>query len=111
MMNKIIGLAVLLLCMSGCVRDNDAIYYPVGDVDIERGGPALEVGEGDVLVVRSYNEEDYVLDTIAQYPNDPTLGKLTLSFIDPVTLLSSACFSEAFSFALFISMIFLPSIA
>lgn len=45
-MNKIIGLAVLLLCMSGCVRDNDAIYYPVGDVDIERGGPALEVGEG-----------------------------------------------------------------
>ena len=44
---------------------------------IERGGPALEVGEGDVLVVRSYNEEDYVLDTIAQYPNDPTLGKLT----------------------------------
>ena len=77
MMNKIIGLAVLLLCMSGCVRDNDAIYYPVGDVDIERGGPALEVGEGDVLVVRSYNEEDYVLDTIAQYPNDPTLGKLT----------------------------------
>ena len=54
MMNKIIGLAVLLLCMSGCVRDNDAIYYPVGDVDIERGGPALEVGEGDVLVVRSY---------------------------------------------------------
>ena len=37
MMNKIIGLAVLLLCMSGCVRDNDAIYYPVGDVDIERG--------------------------------------------------------------------------
>ena len=62
MMNKIIGLAVLLLCMSGCVRDNDAIYYPVGDVDIERGGPALEVGEGDVLVVRSYNEEDYVLE-------------------------------------------------
>ena len=53
------------------------LYYPVGDVDIERGGPALEVGEGDVLVVRSYNEEDYVLDTIAQYPNDPTLGKLT----------------------------------
>uniref|UniRef100_UPI00019643BF uncharacterized bacterial lipoprotein n=1 Tax=Bacteroides thetaiotaomicron (strain ATCC 29148 / DSM 2079 / JCM 5827 / CCUG 10774 / NCTC 10582 / VPI-5482 / E50) TaxID=226186 RepID=UPI00019643BF len=57
--------------------DNDAIYYPVGDVDIERGGPALEVGEEDVLVARSFNEEDYVLDTIAQYPNDPTLGKLT----------------------------------
>lgn len=76
-MNKIIGIAALLLCLTGCVRDNDAIYYPVGDVDIERGGPALEVGEGDVLVVRSFNEEDYVLDTIAQYPNDPTLGKLT----------------------------------
>ena len=76
-MNKIIGIAALLLCLTGCVRDNDAIYYPVGDVDIERGGPALEVGEGDVLVARSFNEEDYVLDTIAQYPNDPTLGKLT----------------------------------
>ena len=59
-MNKIIGIAALLLCLTGCVRDNDAIYYPVGDVDIERGGPALEVGEGDVLVARSFNEEDYV---------------------------------------------------
>ena len=76
-MNKIVGMAALLLCLTGCVRDNDAIYYPVGDVDIERGGPALEVGEEDVLVARSFNEEDYVLDTIAQYPNDPTLGKLT----------------------------------
>lgn len=73
-MIKIIGIAALLLCLTGCVRDNDAIYYPVGDVDIERGGLALEVGEGDVLVARSFNEEDYVLDTIAQYPNDPTLG-------------------------------------
>lgn len=45
-MNKIVGMAALLLCLTGCVRDNDAIYYPVGDVDIERGGPALEVGEG-----------------------------------------------------------------
>ena len=36
-MNKIIGLAVLLFCLSGCVRDNDAIYYPVGNVDVERG--------------------------------------------------------------------------
>ena len=44
-MIKIIGIAALLLCLTGCVRDNDAIYYPVGDVDIERGGLALEVGE------------------------------------------------------------------
>lgn len=75
-MNKIIGLAVLLFCLSGCVRDNDAIYYPVGNVDVERGGPALEAGKGD-LITRSYNTEDYVLDTLAQYPGDPTLGKLT----------------------------------
>ena len=33
-MNKIVGMAALLLCLTGCVRDNDAIYYPVGDVDI-----------------------------------------------------------------------------
>ena len=44
MMNKIIGAAVLLLCFCSCVKDNDAIYYPVGNVDIEKGGPALEVG-------------------------------------------------------------------
>ena len=75
-MNKIIGLAVLLFCLSGCVRDNDDIYYPVGNVDVERGGPALEAGKGD-LITRSYNTEDYVLDTLAQYPGDPTLGKLT----------------------------------
>lgn len=75
-MNKIIKLAVLLFCFSGCVRDNDAIYYPVGNVDVERGGPALEAGKGD-LIARSYNTEDYVLDTLAQYPGDPTLGKLT----------------------------------
>ena len=75
-MNKIIGLAVLLFCLSGCVRGNDAIYYPVGNVDVERGGPALEAGKGD-LIARSYNTEDYVLDTLAQYPGDPTLGKLT----------------------------------
>ena len=43
MMNKIIGAAVLLLCFCSCVKDNDAIYYPVGNVDIEKGGPALEV--------------------------------------------------------------------
>ena len=43
-MNKIIGIAALLLCLTGCVRDNDAIYYPVGDVDIERGGPVLVTG-------------------------------------------------------------------
>ena len=33
MMNKIIGAAVLLLCFCSCVKDNDAIYYPVGNVD------------------------------------------------------------------------------
>ena len=43
MMNKIIGAAVLLLCFCSCVKDNDAIYYPVGNVDIEKGGPALIV--------------------------------------------------------------------
>lgn len=77
MMNKILILAGLLFCFCSCVKDNDAIYYPVGDVDIERGGPALEVADGVTPLVRSYNEEDYVLDTIAQYPGDPTLGKLT----------------------------------
>ena len=58
MMNKIIGAAVLLLCFCSCVKDNDAIYYPVGNVDIEKGGPALEVGSNSILVAESYNEED-----------------------------------------------------
>ena len=55
MMNKIIGAAVLLLCFCSCVKDNDAIYYPVGNVDIEKGGPALEVGSNSILVAESYN--------------------------------------------------------
>ena len=38
-MKKIIGMAVLLLCLYGCAKDNDAIYYPVNNVDIETGGP------------------------------------------------------------------------
>ena len=46
--------------------------YPVGNVDVENGGPAMEDGKGE-LVARSYNTEDYVLDTVAQYPGDPTL--------------------------------------
>lgn len=75
-MDKVIGVAVLLFCLCSCVKDNDAIYYPVGNVDIERGGPALEAGAGE-LVAESHNDEDYVLDTLAQYPGDPTLGKLT----------------------------------
>lgn len=77
MMNKLIGFALLMLCLTGCVRDNDAIYYPVGDIDVERGTPITEIGSGNVLVARSYNVEDFVLDSVAKYPNDPTLGKLT----------------------------------
>lgn len=49
-MNKIIGLAVLLLCVFGCAKDDDAIYYPVGNVDIERGGVALEDGKGEFIM-------------------------------------------------------------
>ena len=67
---------VTLLCLGSCTRDNDTIYYPVGNVNVENGGSALEDGKGE-LVARSYNTEDYVLDTVAQYPDDPTLGKLT----------------------------------
>ena len=52
-MNKIIGAAVLLLCFCSCVKDNDAIYYPVGNVDIEKGGPALEVGPNSILGLRA----------------------------------------------------------
>lgn len=76
-MNKIIGLAVLLLCFSGCAKEGDIVYYPVGDVDIERGESAFIVGEGELPIVRSYNEKGYVLDTVAQYRGNPTLGKLT----------------------------------
>lgn len=75
-MNKIIGIAALLLCLYSCTKDNDAIYYPVGNVDIERGAPALTDGEGE-LIARSYNDEDYVVDTLLQYVGDPTIGKLT----------------------------------
>lgn len=79
MINKIIGWSILLLCFSSCVKDNDAIYYPVGNVDMERGERGLTEEELNAvtLIARCANEEDYMLDTIAQYPNNPTLGKLT----------------------------------
>ena len=75
-MNKIIGLAVLLFCLSGCVRDNDAIYLSGWQRRCGKRRSGFEAGKGD-LITRSYNTEDYVLDTLAQYPGDPTLGKLT----------------------------------
>ena len=75
-MNKFVFLIVLVLCLSSCSKDNYTIYCPVGNVDIESGSPAREIGE-DSLIARSYNNEDYVLDTLVEYPNNPTLGKLT----------------------------------
>lgn len=70
-------MAALLLCVSSCAGEDDADYYPVGNVDIERGGAAYEPSASEEPVVRCWNSEDYVLDTVAQYPGDPTLGKLT----------------------------------
>lgn len=70
MMDKIVGVVILLLCLCSCAKDEDAIYYPVGNVDIERGGPALPEEER-VLVAQCYNEEDYVLDTLAPISGRP----------------------------------------
>ena len=56
------------------MKDNDAIYYPVGNVDIEKGGPALEVGSNSILVAESYNEEDYVLDTLVVNSRFPEMS-------------------------------------
>ena len=64
-MNKIIGLAVLLLCVCGCAKDDDAIYYPVGNVDIERGDVALEaggfngIGKSGLTMSLGYKNGDY----------------------------------------------------
>lgn len=79
-MNKILKLVAWVLCMSGCAGEDDADYYPVGNVNIERGGAAYVPPTGAEPVVRCCNSEDYVLDTLAQYPDDPTLGKLTFMF-------------------------------
>lgn len=70
-------MVALLLCMSSCAGEDDADYYPVGNVNFERGGVPYVVPDGKSPIVRCENSEDYVLDTLAQYPGDPTLGKLT----------------------------------
>lgn len=79
-MSKIWVMAAMLLGVCGCAGEDDADYYPVGNVNIERGGAAYEPAAGAKPVVRCCNSEDYVLDTLAQYPGDPTLGKLTFMF-------------------------------
>lgn len=76
-MNKIILFVGVLCCFCSCVRDNDAIYYPVGNIDIERGNANLAETSEAILIARSFNQFDYVLDTVAGYPGDPTIGKLT----------------------------------
>lgn len=76
---KTMALAAVL-CMSSCANEDDADYYPVGNVNIERGGAAYVPPAGAQPVVSCCNSEDYVLDTLAQYPGDPTLGKLTFMF-------------------------------
>lgn len=74
---KTMAMAALLLGMSGCAGEDDADYYPVGNVNFERGGAAYVPSADEQPIVRCANTEDYVLDTLAQYPGDPTLGKLT----------------------------------
>lgn len=76
MMHKIMGWALVLLCLTGCVRDDDTLYYPVGNVNLENGGAPLAEGQG-TLVARCYQTEEAWLDTVAIYPDDPTVGKLT----------------------------------
>lgn len=78
-MNKILLFLVAVCCLCSCVRDNDAIYYPIGDVNIVRGSET-PIGENDKLVARSYNQEDMFIEAHAEYPNNPTIGKLTFMF-------------------------------
>lgn len=79
-MKNILCFIGLLCLVCSCVRDNDDIYYPIGDIDIERGNQKPTSEEDAVLIARSYNNEDYVLDTIARYPLESTNGKLTFMF-------------------------------
>lgn len=81
-MNKaFIGCVVLLILLCGCTRDNDTIYYPVGNISIEKGEETWNTGNGKLhLIAKSYNNTDYTLDTLARYPDDPTVGKLTFMF-------------------------------
>ena len=79
-MNKIILFLITVCCFCSCVRDDNTIYYPVGDVNVVRGSE-IPIDESAELVARSYNLEDVRLDTLAEYPDNPTIGKLTYMFI------------------------------
>ena len=74
-------------CFFGsCNEEEDSIYYPLDNVDIIKGGSEEPTGNA-TLIAESHNLESYVLDTLAVYPYDKTIGKLTFKF-DPKNAVS-----------------------
>ena len=59
---------------------------PLDNVDIIKGGSEEPTGNA-TLIAESHNLESYVLDTLAVYPYDKTIGKLTFKF-DPKNAVS-----------------------
>lgn len=85
-MNKLIIFLLCTLAFCSCHEEEDSIYYPLGNVDIVKGGSEEPIGKG-TLLAESHNLETYALDTLAIYPYSNTLGKLTFKF-DPKNMLS-----------------------
>ncbi len=77
-MKKLILFVVAILVFCSCSNQDDASYYPVGDIDVATGTDSL-TGNA-VLVAESHNIENQVVDTIADYPDDNTVGKLTFKY-------------------------------
>lgn len=78
-MNKIIVFLLCALAFCSCHEEEDSIYYPLGNVDIVKGGSGEPVGHA-VLIAESHNLESCILDTLATYPYGKKNGKLTFKF-------------------------------
>ena len=85
-MNKFIVFLLCALFFGSCNEEEDSIYYPLDNVDIIKGGSEEPTGNA-TLIAESHNLESYVLDTLAVYPYDKTIGKLTFKF-DPKNAVS-----------------------
>lgn len=77
-MKKIAFLIILALFFFNCT-DDDSIYYPVEDADVIQGGTDVPTGTA-TLLVRTYNIEDYLSDTLLAFPDNKILGKLTFKY-------------------------------
>lgn len=92
---KYLIIVFLAISFFSCTKEEDSIYNPVGNVDIIGGNEASSSTSN--LLYRINYTEDFIIDTIADYIGDKTIGKLTFK-IDPFEKTSSKILSMSYSY-------------